>query len=252
MAYLKGAGHYQLLSFRTPNTSPLPTGSKLLLQVSFATQSDSVFWDSYNNAGEVFEIQADTTALHPLIRLASKGAVGDSVLLMAPIKTFFLYQFGSKEVPFFCKGDTAVTLRYRIIRVWSDLSLEQHYASLEEREAELLARLSVPYTDEYGILWLEGEPADTTLATGTKIRCNWVGTYLNGRPLETQQQFEWQVGTPDQILKGLSLVLRRMLPGHHAKIILPSSLAFGTDGSSNGTVPPYTPLIYSIDILANN
>jgi hypothetical protein len=252
MAYLDGAGFYQVLSFRSPNPTPLPTGSKLLVQVSFATQRDSVFWDSYNNAGEVFEIQADTSSSHPLIRMASKGAEGDSILLMAPIAPFFLYQFGSKELPYFCKGDSTVHVRYRIVRVWSDVLLEQHHASLEEREAELLARLSAPFTDENGILWLEGEPVDSLVAVGTKIRCNWVGTYLNGRPLENQEQFEWQAGTPDQILKGLSIVLRHMRPGQHAKIILPSSLAFGNEGSSNGTVPPYTPLVYTIDVLANN
>ena len=252
LAFLKGAGHYKLVAFRQASQAILPQGSQLLLQVSFATQKDSVFWDSYNNAGEIFEIQVDTGSANPLIRLASRGTEGDSVWLMAPIHPFFLTQFNSEKSPFFCQSDSVVHVRYRIVRAWSDVSLEQHYASLEEREVELLASTFAPYTDENGIIWMEGEPADSITAAGTKIKCNWVGTFMNGRPLENQLNFEWQAGTPDQIVNGLAIALRRIRPGQHAKIILPSSLAFGPEGSSNGTVPPYTPLVYAIDVLATN
>lgn len=249
VSYEPGAGHYRLLSFRS-NSAELPkTGSKIHLQVSFATQRDSVFWDSFNNAGEFFEILADSTSNHPLVRMVSKGAEGDSIWLAAPINNFFKYQFGSEQPAVFCKNDTVVWIRYRISKIWQDLLLDQHYATLEEREQEILARMPAPYTDEHGIIWVEGEPLDSVSPAGTRIHAAWKGTYLNGRPLETQPDFEWVVGTPDQILKGLAITLRKMKPGEHAKIILPSSLAFGPEGSSNGVVPPFTPLIYDIQVF---
>jgi FKBP-type peptidyl-prolyl cis-trans isomerase len=37
--------------------------------------------------------------------------------------------------------------------------------------------------------------------------------------------------------------------GQTAEILLPSRLAFGEIGSSNGFVPPYTPLIYEVKII---
>jgi FKBP-type peptidyl-prolyl cis-trans isomerase len=55
-------------------------------------------------------------------------------------------------------------------------------------------------------------------------------------------------GTPDQVLKGINYVIPRLKVGQSAKIILPSRLAFGEKGSSNGTVPPFTPLLYEITL----
>jgi len=249
VSYLPGVGHYRLLSFRSNSTALPKTGSKIHLQVSFSTQRDSVFWDSFNNAGESFEVLADSNANNPFVRMVSRGAEGDSVWLAAPINDFFKYQFGSQEPALFCKNDTVVWIRYRISKIWEDLFLEQHYATLEEREQEILARTPAPYTDEHGIIWMEGEPMDSVLSAGTRIHAAWKGMFLNGRPLESQKDFEWVVGTPDQILKGLAITLRKMRPGEHAKIILPSSLAFGPEGSSNGVVPPFTPLIYDIQVF---
>ena len=43
--------------------------------------------------------------------------------------------------------------------------------------------------------------------------------------------------------------LYKLKKGEKAKIILPSQLAFGDQGSSNGVIPPYTPLVYQIEII---
>ena len=56
-----------------------------------------------------------------------------------------------------------------------------------------------------------------------------------------------------QILEfNIHYVIKRLKKGQNAKIILPSRLAFGENGSSNGTIAPYTPLIYEIKIIECN
>ncbi|MGZ3885263.1 MAG: FKBP-type peptidyl-prolyl cis-trans isomerase [Bacteroidia bacterium] len=40
-----------------------------------------------------------------------------------------------------------------------------------------------------------------------------------------------------------------MKKGDFVKIILSSWLAFGETGSSNGTIPPFTPLLYEIKLI---
>jgi len=40
-----------------------------------------------------------------------------------------------------------------------------------------------------------------------------------------------------------------MKKGEKSKIILPSYLGFGEQGSSDGKIPPYTPLLYEIELL---
>lgn len=88
------------------------------------------------------------------------------------------------------------------------------------------------------------------LKPGDLIAIAYQGEYLTGRFLEkSPEKFEFTVGTPDQLLKGLNYVITRLKLGENAKIILPSRLAFGENGSSNGMVPPYTPLVYELEIL---
>ena len=43
-----------------------------------------------------------------------------------------------------------------------------------------------------------------------------------------------------------------MREGEKAKIIIPSQLAFGENGSSTGIVPPYTSVIYEVTMLKVN
>jgi FKBP-type peptidyl-prolyl cis-trans isomerase len=60
--------------------------------------------------------------------------------------------------------------------------------------------------------------------------------------------FEFTYGSPEQVLKGLNYVIGKLKFSQSVKIILPSRLAFGENGSSNGVVPPYTPLIYEVKV----
>ena len=75
------------------------------------------------------------------------------------------------------------------------------------------------------------------------------GCFLNGRVFEkSRTDFELIYGIPDQMVKGLNYVMGQLNEGQTAKIILPSALAFGENGSSNGTVPPYTPVLYNLKL----
>ena len=84
---------------------------------------------------------------------------------------------------------------------------------------------------------------------GKKIKIAYQGAFLDGRLLEgSEQTLEFIFGTPDQIIKGLNIVIGDLKKGETTKIIVPSRLAFGESGSSNGSIPPYTPLVYTLKI----
>ncbi|MCP9765741.1 hypothetical protein EGI31_22630 [Lacihabitans soyangensis] len=48
------------------------------------------------------------------------------------------------------------------------------------------------------------------------------------------------------IYRGIS----KLRKGEKARIIFPSSIGYGTNGS--GSIPPYTPLIFDIEVLTVN
>jgi len=86
---------------------------------------------------------------------------------------------------------------------------------------------------------------------GKKIKLFYKGYFLDGALVDYTPHnwaFEFVCGQEGQLIEGLQLALYKLKKGEKAKIILPSQLAFGKQGSSNGAVPPYTPLVYQIEI----
>ncbi|MBL8000838.1 MAG: FKBP-type peptidyl-prolyl cis-trans isomerase [Flavobacteriales bacterium] len=68
-------------------------------------------------------------------------------------------------------------------------------------------------------------------------------TYKAGTPLT------FRLGDPGQVIRGLEIGLRRMQRGGKSTFIIPSQFAFGDDGSAGGVVPPFTTVIYDVEVL---
>ena len=56
------------------------------------------------------------------------------------------------------------------------------------------------------------------------------------------------LGTPDQIVVGMESILKEIGPRESAMVIIPSYLAFGENGSSDGRVPAKTPIVIEVSI----
>jgi FKBP-type peptidyl-prolyl cis-trans isomerase FkpA len=90
------------------------------------------------------------------------------------------------------------------------------------------------------------EPGDT-------VTVHYEGRFLNGKffdsTIKRKQPFQFVYGTEWQVVKGLEEAIGMMREGEKALIILPSELAFGNTGSSNNAIPPFTSLIFEVEIL---
>jgi len=67
--------------------------------------------------------------------------------------------------------------------------------------------------------------------------------------VRTKQPFQFVYGTEWQVVKGLEEAIGMMQEGEKALVILPSDLAFGSEGSSTGIIPAYTSLIFDVEII---
>jgi FKBP-type peptidyl-prolyl cis-trans isomerase len=88
--------------------------------------------------------------------------------------------------------------------------------------------------------------------SGSVALLNYKGYFLNGRCFDSNfetQPFEYLIGAEEQLIPGLALGVRKMHEGEKAKFIIPSHLAFGSTGSSTGIVPPFTTVIYEVELL---
>lgn len=93
------------------------------------------------------------------------------------------------------------------------------------------------------------------ITKGNKVSIHYVGKMLNGKVFdstyETNDPLYFVFGDPGQVIEGFERILWKMRKGGKSKIILPSYLAFGEQGSATGIVPPFTPVLYEIEVIEN-
>lgn len=243
----------KLLAFNTEQT--LPEHGYLWLSASFKTQDDSVFYDSQNDLHDRFYIRINSRTKSVFERAAQTLSEGDSALFLLKTDSFFAGQFNSPR-PLFAENDSVVRVYIRLKKVLNNdefarLNKEFGYKETNEiisffgsPEASELAK------DPLGFFWVEkpGSVGEHLVEPGDTVHISYSGGFLNGRIIDYSQDFSFVYGTPDQILKGLNYVIPKLKKGQTTKIILPSHLAFGESGSSNGSVPPHTPMLYNLRI----
>lgn len=68
-------------------------------------------------------------------------------------------------------------------------------------------------------------------------------THRGGQPLT------FRLGDPGQVIKGLEIAAHLLRYGGRGRFVVPAELAFGPRGSSSGIVPPWTPVLYDVEVL---
>jgi FKBP-type peptidyl-prolyl cis-trans isomerase FkpA len=182
-------------------------------------------------------------------------AEGDSATLYVPPQTREIYQ----------ETDTLpLEMQVKVVRVIS----AQEYDNLAKPEdPDVLEQLLIAKylkkqqlkaeSDSTGIYQLAMAAGNgAALEAGKKLKVHFKGSFLNGTVFDDtrarNQPMEFNWGEEGQVIKGIALILSRMKAGGQAKIILPSRLAFGNDGSSTGLIPPHSPVVYEIELLEVN
>lgn len=88
---------------------------------------------------------------------------------------------------------------------------------------------------------------------GDTLTINYEGRFLNGRffdsTVKRHQPFQFVYGAEWQVIKGLEEAIGMMREGERSVFIMPSELGFGNTGSSTGIIPPFTSLIFEVEIL---
>jgi peptidyl-prolyl cis-trans isomerase A (cyclophilin A) len=105
-----------------------------------------------------------------------------------------------------------------------------------------------------GIYYLNLKPGTgKKVELGDTITLNYEGRFLNGKffdsTIKRMQPFQFVYGTEWQVIKGLEEAIGMMCEGEKALFILPSELGFGNRGSSNSFIPPFTSLIFEVELL---
>jgi len=155
-----------------------------------------------------------------------------------------------------------------LVSIRSLQSFESYQASLEKmvsagtiEENKFLANYLVErYGDDsfekLGDIYFKKktERSSTQIASGMEIELRFSGHFLNDstftNPRGDTTALFFQVGKPDQIIKGIEMAALRLNSGEAAEVFVPSHMGFGQDGSTTGIVPPNTPTYYKLEVYA--
>ncbi len=189
---------------------------------------------------------------------------GDSVLYSLSyqmIKNQILDEFINNNV--YLKDSSEVKLG---VRCHFSMT-EEEYLAYREAEVRKGVALEMTLINEYierenleGKLTRKGdlfymktkEMSTRKVTLNDDIAVAYTCSFLNGsifnKVTEQRPQF-MNVSAPDQVIKGIESVIKEMNEGEMCRIVIPSYLAFGEKGSSDGAVPPKTPILADVHLV---
>lgn len=262
----KNGIYFKLLAFKDSNRKPVE-GDHLELRIVYKTMNDSVLMSTKKINGTTTLVAFKKDSLTGLFyNILSELTEGDSVsyILTAEIANELLPavpemdNYHGPEI----KLDISLASILNPVeyKQWlADMRHKKDNQDMEERRS-LQVYLHKEFVDEtpvgsgfYYISLKEGEgPA---IENGKNVEVFYKGCFLDGTPFDstkTGEFFNFTIGEEYQLIKGLEEGICLMKEGGKAKFIIPSQLAFGDKGSSTGIVPPYTTVVYEVQILKVN
>jgi FKBP-type peptidyl-prolyl cis-trans isomerase FklB len=98
-----------------------------------------------------------------------------------------------------------------------------------------------------GILLTELTPGSGNKpGANDQVQVNYVGRLPDGTVFDQSTQPQWF--RLDSVISGWSSALQQMPVGAKWRLVIPSAQAYGGDGAGE-LIPPYTPLIFEIELL---
>ncbi len=251
--------YYQLIHIGEEVAPPV-VGDYITVDIKYSTIADSVFF-----AG---------TRTFQLTEPEFKGSIdecflmlsdGDSASFILNGEQFFAKTLQTK-VPDFLVGEKHLKIGLKVNEIRTqaqyDKDKEEFLKWIEdfgEYEKLVLSKFIKEEKinvepNEDGMYFISvrsgsGKPVEA----GDIVTVHYEGKFLNGKffdsTLKRKQAFEFVYGSEMQVIPGLEYAIGRMREGEKAIIILPSVLAWGDEGSSTGIIPPFTSVIYEIELI---
>ncbi|MCC7331868.1 MAG: FKBP-type peptidyl-prolyl cis-trans isomerase [Flavobacteriales bacterium] len=244
--YLSNGVKLKLLAFGE-NEKQYNNDCSVVASIQLYAKNKLVF---YQDEYSVFSLNKS-----PFDILFSELNEGDSASCIVPIDAFdkAAFKFNTKN----WNTDTLSGT----IKIQKYLSREELNSFLERNDHELVEQVKLKkyltfintYQNRNGVIFIpEKNGTGETVSEGKTVWVHYTGSFLNGIVFDNtynRSSFEYQYGTPNQMIKGFEIALSGMKKNEKAKIIIPSQLAFGDKGSATGIVPPFTTVVYELEII---
>jgi FKBP-type peptidyl-prolyl cis-trans isomerase len=81
------------------------------------------------------------------------------------------------------------------------------------------------------------------------VTVNYKGTFIDGRVFDRSPPGKPISFPVNGVIPGWTEALQLMHVGETWQLTLPSDIAYGANGTPDGTIPPNTPLVFSVELL---
>ena len=253
-------GFYYQLKTIGESDEKIKTGDYVTMDISYLTINDSVFFNGRR------KIKVEEPAY--------SGAIEDCITFLCDNESAsFILQPGAfftqtleTDIPGFLVGTEYFKVNISVVEVQTEEEFykdKQAFLHWTEDFGDYEKVLLQQYIQEENIdvktsasglihLPLHDGGMDK-IEMGDTISIHYEGIFLNGKYFDStkrrKQPFQFVYGTEWQVIEGLEEGLGLMGNGDKALFIVPSKLAFGASGSSTGIVPPFTSLIFEVEVL---
>ena len=234
----------------------------------YKDENDTVIFNS-NSISEKMEF--------PLVASTFKGSLeealmmmskGDSASFLVNGDSLYIKTFGLASLPPEIEKGSLLKFEVKLtdIRTKEDLEKErmemfmQEMAKLEQRKFEEPGEISKYITENNisakptgsGLYYIENAKGKgPRVEKGDTVFVHYTGKFLDGKIFDSSVGDE-----PLEMIAGIGMVipgwdeaLMMMNVGGKATLVVPSALAYGEQGIGEGLIPPYTPLVFEVEVL---
>lgn len=185
---------------------------------------------------------------------------GDQVSFILPyaeIDRSFLSAFADSST---YAGDQEIELNLHLVRTFDEAAYRNYLMrAAQQEELDEAAAIGLwlmnaenQNYDQLGQCFIQYEKnvSGDSIMAGREVHIAYNTYLLDGTRLDERTEMQFSFGRPGQIVPGLQFGLSKLQEGDHARIFLPSFLAFGEDGNSNSLVPAHTPVYFDVEVVS--
>lgn len=245
----------------TEKKAKLKNGDIAVLQLRYATEKDSVLFDSWKMGGPI-QIKLQAAQFKGDMMDALSGlAPGDSASFLIPADSLFEKTFMTPR-PDYIKAGSAMRFTTKIVSVTSEQEIQAKEQAeskdkiMEEKlalEKYIADNKLVVQTTASGLMYVITNPGTGKQAEAKQtVKVHYTGKLLNGTKfdssLDRNEPLEFQLGV-GMVIKGWDEGIALLKEGGKALLIIPSNLAYGARGAGN-VIPPFSPLTFEVELVS--
>ncbi len=193
----------------------------------------------------------------------SMMASGDSASFIMKADSFFYKIARMPQLPKIIDSTTVLYFDIKLVHIQPKAAFEKEQKEMQEKmmnmkklEEDSLAnyisanKIKVKPT-ESGLYFTETKKGTGAQAEmGKSVKVHYTGTFLDGKKFDSSldkgKPLEFQIGS-GQVIPGWDEAVVKMKVGGKSHVIIPSKLAYRERG--NGPIPPFTTLIFDLELL---